>query len=178
MKRYSDEAASASVLAKEMLAAEKAKLKSLYDARDYETEEEANAVFHEARNEKQKREKAYGNARTAEQKTRSAKENAETLIRRYLQELPGQKDERERRRKAYEQIMEEKDLAEAEWTGLTERYQRNDPELIQKKGGCTREKESGSRESVQCFKESDRRTGKTGTGRAGSCEDVSRKKGR
>ena len=133
MKRYSDEAASASVLAKEMLAAEKAKLKSLYDARDYETEEEANAVFHEARNEKQKREKAYGNARTAEQKTRSAKENAETLIRRYLQELPGQKDERERRRKAYEQIMEEKDLAEAEWTGLTERYQRNDPELIQKK---------------------------------------------
>ena len=120
MKRYSDEAASASVLAKEMLAAEKAKLKSLYDARDYETSEEANAVFHEARNEKQKREKAYGNARTAEQKTRSAKENAETLIRRYLQELPGQKDERERRRKAYEQIMEEKDLAEAEWTGLTD----------------------------------------------------------
>ena len=86
----------------------------MYDARDYETSEEANAVFHEARNEKQKREKAYGNARTAEQKTRSAKENAETLIRRYLQELPGQKDERERRRKAYEQIMEEKDLAEAE----------------------------------------------------------------
>ena len=29
--------------------------------------------------------------------------------------------------------MEEKDLAEAEWTGLTGRYQRNDPELIQKK---------------------------------------------
>lgn len=133
LKRLSDEAVSASAFAKETLAAGRAQLKSLYETRDYETADEANAVLRNARNEKQKREKAYEDARDEEQRTRSAKENTETLIRRYLQELPGQKEERERRRKAYEQIMQEKDLAETEWTVLTERYQRNDPELIQKK---------------------------------------------
>lgn len=133
LKRVSDEAENTASLAKEKLAAGKAALQSLEGSRIYSTEIEAKEAFLSAREGKQKRERAYSEARAAEQKAKSAKENTETLIRQYLSELPGQEEERERRRDAYEQIMGEKELTEAEWKELTGKYPRSEPEFLQRK---------------------------------------------
>ena len=133
LKRVFDEAGNTASLAKEKLAAGKAALQSLEAAKIYSTESEAKAAFLSAREGKQKRERAYSEARDAEQRAKSAKENAETLIRQYLAELPGQEEERDRRRDAYEQIMGEKELTEAEWKELTVKYPRSEPEILQRK---------------------------------------------
>lgn len=133
LKRVFDEAGNTASLAKEKLAAGKAALQSLEAAKIYSTESEAKAAFLSAREGKQKREKAYSEARDAKQRAKSAKENAETLIRQYLAELPGQEEERDRRRDAYEQIMGEKELTEAEWKELTVKYPRSEPEILQRK---------------------------------------------
>ena len=115
LKRVFDEAGNTASLAKEKLAAGKAALQSLEAAKIYSTESEAKAAFLSAREGKQKRERAYSEARDAEQRAKSAKENAETLIRQYLAELPGQEEERDRRRDAYEESVGEKDMTEEEW---------------------------------------------------------------
>lgn len=133
LKRIFDEAGDAAASAKEKLAAGKAALQSLEGSRIYSTESEAKEAFLSARDEKQKKERAYSKARAEEQKAKSAKENAETLIRQYLAELPGQEEERDRRRKDYEQIMGEKELTEAEWKELTVKYPRSEPEILQRK---------------------------------------------
>ena len=133
LKRAADEAVNLAASAKEKLAAGKAALQSLEGSRIYSTEIEAKEAFLSARDKKQKRERAYSEAKAAEQKAKSAKENTETLIRQYLSELPVQEEERERRMDAYGQVMSEKELTEAEWKELTRKYPRSEPEFLQRK---------------------------------------------
>ena len=132
-RQKADQAAETVAGAKEALAASRASLASLEGSRDYPTEKDAEEARSTAEAEKRKREGAYSAARYAEQKAKSARENAETLISRYTAELPGLKEERELKKTAYEQCMAEKNLTETEWKALTEKYTRGDAAAFQER---------------------------------------------
>ena len=94
--------------------------------------------------DKEKKEQSYSAARSEEQKAKSAEDNARTLITRYLSELPGQREEKSCRETEYRQIMTEKDLTEAEWKELTERHDRGETEILQKKADSHSQKKAAA----------------------------------
>ncbi len=99
-------------------------LASLNTSRDFETRQAAQSAIRDAQNQKNQKNDIYQAAGRQTQKARAAKENAETLIRRYQQELPALSEELAVRQAAYEEIMEEKDLSEAEWNETVRRYEK------------------------------------------------------
>lgn len=143
-RQKADQAAETAARAKEALAASRASLASLEGSQDYPTEKDAEEARSTAEAEKRKREGAYSAARYAEQKAKSARENAETLISRYTAELPGLKEERELKKTAYEQCMAEKNLTETEWKALTEKYKRSETETLQNKADIYRQKKAAA----------------------------------
>lgn len=144
LKKASDQAADAAVSAKEALAAARAALQSLELSQDYQTEDEAASAMEKARHDKEKKEQSYSAARSEEQKAKSAEDNARALITRYLSELPGQREEKACRETEYRQIMTEKDLTEAEWKELTERHDRGETEILQKKADSHSQKKAAA----------------------------------
>ena len=133
LKQAYNTAAEAAAGARQALTAARASLASLEASRDYSSEEEAREAIREARAHKERAEQAYTAARGAEQKAKSEKENAETLTARYQQDLPYHREERERRRALYEQSLAEQKLGEEEWKALTEKYHREDAQLLRDK---------------------------------------------
>ena len=110
LREAAEEAAQKETEAKTALAGSQAALKGLEATRDYRTKEEAKAA-----------------------RAKTAKENAKTLILRYSGELPGQKEELQRRRAFYEKVMEEKNLTDAEWKAITGRYRKDETQRLQLK---------------------------------------------
>ena len=117
--------------AKALFASCQARRDSLDASREYETEAEAKMALAEAKERKSHAEQSSGRAEAAGQKAKSDLENAQTLIRRYRTELPGQEKERGERKKAYERAMQEKALTESQWKEQTETRERTETARLQ-----------------------------------------------
>lgn len=117
--------------AKALFASCQARRDSLNASREYETEAEAKMALAEAKERKSHAEQSSSRAEAAGQKAKSDLENAQTLIRRYRTELPGQEKERGERKKAYERAMQEKALTESQWKEQTETRERTETARLQ-----------------------------------------------
>lgn len=117
--------------AKALFASCQARRDSLDASREYETEAEAKMALAEAKERKSHAEQSSSRAEAADQKAKSDLENAQTLIRRYRTELPGQEKERGERKKAYERAMQEKALTESQWKEQTETRERTETARLQ-----------------------------------------------
>ena len=123
LKEVSEKAAEALTGRRQELASAAAVAEELKRQVDYPTEQEASAAFRIAERKKQEAERLWKEARDAADSAVKARQKAETLIRKYREELPGQLQEQERRKKAYESVMAEKDLSETEWKEVTGQYE-------------------------------------------------------
>ena len=121
-----DQAVRTAHQAESALAAAEAELRGLEGQRDYATVADAQSALDEARVAKRKADSTFEAAREAAQAARSSLENAEAAIARFAEELPLQREEAERRRQAYEALMDEKKLSEADWMETIRRYGRED----------------------------------------------------
>ena len=83
-------------------------LKNLAQQKEYASAEEARKMLADAETVKKKKDAAYEAANKELLASKQAKETAETLIAQYKDALPGQKEERDARRLAYETILKEK----------------------------------------------------------------------
>lgn len=117
--------------AKAFLVSSQTRRDSLDASREYETEAEAKMALSEAKERKRHAEQSSSAAEAAGQKAKSDLENAQTLIRRYRTELPGQEKERGERKKAYETAMQEKALTESQWKEQTETRDRAETVRLQ-----------------------------------------------
>lgn len=146
LKQALDRASEERVRAKEALAAAGASVESLEKSRDYQTEQEAEEALLAARTEKEKKERSYAAARAAQQRAESAKENANALIGRYINELPQQIAQRDQRKEIYIRAMEERDLAESEWRALTEKHHKSETDALREQvEACNRKKAAAKR---------------------------------
>ena len=121
-----DQAVRTAHQAESALAAAEAELRGLEGQRDYATVADAQSALDEARVAKRKADSTFEAAREAAQAARSSLENAEAAIARFAEELPLQREEAERRRQAYEALMDEKKLSEADWMETVRRHGRED----------------------------------------------------
>ena len=118
--------------AAEKLAGSEATLKNLKDSAEFQTEEAAKAALHQAVSSKQRAEETYQKASAEAKEAVNSQKQAETLIGRYQQEIPTQKQCVEERKTSYIEIMSTKQMAEKEWKELAEAYSREAAEEFQK----------------------------------------------
>ncbi|MCI8505695.1 MAG: SMC family ATPase [Lachnospiraceae bacterium] len=121
--------------AKTALEKSRAILEELEVSGEYSTKEAAEAALVAAEQRKQEKDDAFHWAEEAAMTAKTAKNNAETLIRRYEEELPGQQKEREARQRAYEEQREkaEEIFEGVQWQTFTEHYERGrTKELLEK----------------------------------------------
>lgn len=133
LKKKADTQTEIAAAAKIELEKSKTELEQLASSHDYASETEAKRVLKQAQDARQKAEEVYKKISDSVQNARTKIENTKTLIQRYHQELPKQKVEAAQRKEEYEKIREEKELTENEWKHLTEKYQKQDTEVLQKK---------------------------------------------
>ena len=112
--------------AKAELAAAQAELKSTFISTYYKSEEEANRSMKQAEQRKQDAEKQYQSCDEIDKKVRSEKEKTDLKIAQYRQDIPKLQDKSEKRKGAYIQLMEEKQLTESQWKCVTESYDKTD----------------------------------------------------
>lgn len=118
--------------AAEKLAGSEATLKNLKNSVEFQTEEEAKAALHQAERTMQQAEKKYQQASAKAKEAANSQKQAETLIGRYQQEIPAQKQCVEERKTSYIEIMRTKQMTEKEWKELAEAYSREAAEEFQK----------------------------------------------
>ena len=131
LKTAAEQASQKAVDAKTAFAAKQTELEHLKTSRDYQSEEEAETALAKAEKGRKNAETISRAARLKEQQAESARTKADALISRYKSELPVQDEECGKRKDSYAKIMEEKDLSEAEWKELTEKYTRGDAAAFQ-----------------------------------------------
>ena len=131
LKTAAEQASQKAVDAKTAFAAKQTELEHLKTSRDYQSEEEAETALAKAEKGRKNAETISRAARLKEQQAKSARTKADALISRYKSELPVQDEECGKRKDSYAKIMEEKDLSEAEWKELTEKYTRGDAAAFQ-----------------------------------------------
>lgn len=131
LKNAHEEAVQKANEAKDKLTVCRTELKGLEERKSYPTEPKAIEARSIAEQDKNEKDKAYGDAKKSAQNAKNAKSRAETLIERYSKELPDLQKERERRKADYDNIMAEKNLAESEWKHITEKYAKTDVEKYQ-----------------------------------------------
>ena len=106
------------------------RLEELEKQKTYATKKEAEA----ARNEAAKvRDGKYDLLTTAKSAAKAASDSfttADTLVRKYTEDLPGQQEAAGTRRKAYEQLMADKSMDEARWRPLTEAHSAEETETL------------------------------------------------
>ncbi len=133
LRAESEAAARQAGEAKTALASSRATLAGLEAQREYPTEEEAHTALAAAGQARVERDRAYQAAHSAALSAQTEKEQAETLIRQFREELPGLKEKRDGCRAAYEKALQEKKLAESRWKDITAHYKREDTALLQRK---------------------------------------------
>lgn len=133
LKTAAEQASQKAVDAKTTFAAKQTELEHLETSRDYQSEEEAETALAKAEKGRKNAETISRAARLKEQQAESARTKADALISRYKSELPVQDEECGKRKDSYEKIMEEKDLSEAEWKEMTEKYTRGDAAAFQER---------------------------------------------
>ena len=118
LKEETDRAKEAETAAVASFTAGEATLAALIAAKEYPTEDEARRVLAEAREQKERKNRSCQIAAEESERAKEAKDHAETLIRKYTQELPERKAECRERQAAYEEILTKKALTEEEWKAL------------------------------------------------------------
>ena len=115
------------------LAAAQAELKSTFISTYYKSEEEANQSMEQAEQRKKNAEKQYQSCDKVDKKVRSDKEKTELRIAQHRRDIPNLQDKSEKRKAAYTQLMEEKQLTEPQWKCVTESYDKADRQQFEEK---------------------------------------------
>ena len=131
----------------------RAALAGLEQSREYAGPREAGRAGQEAGERKEIREKAYREAAGETEQAKKAGDQAETLIRRYDQELPGLDKEVLDRRERYEAEASRKGLAEKQWRELTENYSRDDCDRLREKAEAFGRKQAAAAQMAAAARE-------------------------
>lgn len=108
-------------------------LKRLEADREYPSEQAARETCSAAERVKKDKDKAYEISKDHAEKIKTKMDSAKTLIRRYKEELLGQKQEYEQQKAIYDSVLEEKDFDESEWRNVIEAYPKSEIESLQEK---------------------------------------------
>jgi exonuclease SbcC len=111
------------------------------------------AALDEAQKSRQSAEHVYSTAQEKARKAKAAREQAQALIDRYQEELPGMTKERDLRNRSYQKICGEKNLSESEWKTITKTYQKEEIDQLreeinaydQKKASASRMQEAAEK---------------------------------
>ncbi len=106
--------------------------KARREASAYATKEEAGQELDKVEKEKQQAQQAFTKEQNASRKARAEVQKSEALIQRYQQELPGQQEKQEERKKDYEALLKDRDLSEDEWQQLTGAHAREETDDLQR----------------------------------------------
>ena len=98
--------------------------------RVFPTEAEARDALNQVQSIRDAREKAYRAAKQSAQSADADAQGCEILIRRYTGELPGLRDARDARRAAYDAMLSEKDMGEAEWQAVVSAHRRSEAKSL------------------------------------------------
>ena len=115
------------------LAAAQAELKSTFISTYYKSEEEANQSMEQAEQRKKNAEKQYQSCDKVDKKVRSDKEKTELRIEQHRRDIPNLQGKSDKRKAAYTQLMEEKQLTESKWKCVTESYDKADRQQFEEK---------------------------------------------
>ena len=133
------------------LSAARATLEGLIAHRDFPTEAEARAALADAEADRAARAQAHEAAQAAARQAQDGVKQAEALIARFEGELPVQRTEADARKAAYLELMDERDLPEAEWTEIARRHPLSETEDLRARLDAHRVKRataSGARETA------------------------------
>lgn len=119
---------------------------------DFSSEEEAKNARNMAENRKNQTEEVLKEARNKAECTRQKKTEAETLIRRYEKELPARKKEKDRQKKIYETLLQEKNLTEEQWKYLTDTYEKTAAEGLKNEINSFRSRQAAAESSAQSMR--------------------------
>lgn len=119
---------------------------------DFSSEEEAKNARNMAENRKNQTEEVLKEARNKAECTRQKKTEAETLIRRYEKELPARKKEKDRQKKIYETLLQEKNLTEEQWKNLTDTYEKYAAEEFRNDVNSFRSRQAAAESSAQSMR--------------------------
>jgi len=144
-----EKTAEAARIAENELTAAKTLAQSLAKERDFADEDAAKAELGAAFNGKKAAEATLTAAKDKARLARKAKEQAAALIERYSRELPGQIEAQKTRQAAYENIMQQKDMAESEWQLTVDKYSPNDAEQMKNRIEAHRAKKNTAEGSLK-----------------------------
>ena len=119
---------------------------------DFSSEEEAKNARNMAENRKNQTEEVLKEARNKAECTRQKKTEAETLIRRYEKELPARKKEKDRQKKIYETLLQEKNLTEEQWKNLTDIYEKYAVEEFRNDVNSFRNRQTAAKSSTRSMR--------------------------
>lgn len=128
-------------------------LKKTKELKEYPSREAAENALQEAEQKKNEQEHVYHVAKEAYRTAKEAKDNAETLIRKYTEEMPELTEKSDLRKKAYEEMMQQKNLPEAEWRDLTENHTKAEIDESQEEVNKYKEKRTRAEALKQSAKE-------------------------
>ena len=128
-------------------------LKTFEASREYSGEEEAVRARRGAQARKAQREERRKKAEETARNRQARRENAETLIKKYREELPVQAEETARRKSVYEAMMGEKHLTEAQWRDLTDAYEKEEADRLQEEVEEFRKKKAAAQKLEAAAKE-------------------------
>lgn len=119
---------------------------------DFSSEEEAKNARNMAENRKDQTEEILKKAREKAEQTRKKRTEAEILIRRYEKELPARKEEKDRQKRIYETLLQEKNLTEEQWKNLTDTYEKYAAEEFRNDVNSFRSRQAAAESSAQSMK--------------------------
>ena len=119
---------------------------------DFSSEDEAKNARNIAQNKKDQKENALKKSREKAEQVRQKSIETETLIRKYDAELPGQKEEKNRQKRVYESLLQEKNLTEEQWKYLTDTYEKDDAEAFRKEVNTFRNNRTAAESSAQSMR--------------------------
>lgn len=112
------------------IAAVTAELESLRAGTEFETEKEAEEALTETKEKKRSAEKLLEEAETFLDTIRKKLHNAETLIKRYQNEIPKQNEQMLDKKEDYENMLSEKEIPEEQWKNITEEYDQSEEKRL------------------------------------------------
>ncbi len=144
-------AEAAATQAQNALSAARATLEGLIARRDFPTEAEARKALAAAEEGRAVHARAHEAAQSATRQAQAEVKQAEALIARFEAELPGQRAEADARKTAYLELMDARDLPEAEWTDIAQKHPLSEVEDLRARLDAHRVKRataSGARETA------------------------------
>ncbi len=130
-----------------------AAIKELHSQKEFATEEEVSALFKSVEKDKIAKDSAYELAHKKATEAASSKENSQTLIENYREELPEQQEELDSRRADYNEILKEKDMSEEQWKEVVTLHTRSELITIREEIDRYRGRKAAAEGSVRTAKE-------------------------